>query len=152
MKRIMAAGLVVAGLLGAAAVAGNRTAGPHGGRVIEAGGATYEFYLDAQHRAHVFLLDRSLAPVAMGRQQATLRVAPNEGTRKIPLARTSAPAKKGGKAVIHWASTESLPEPEGYQVTLSVRGQGKPVNVRFVLIEQACRGCKLPEYACICDH
>lgn len=143
-------GTVCAG--GTASAAPGRVAGPHGGRIIEAGTVRVEFVLDQERRARVYRLDAKGAAADLGDVAVTLKAKQPGGLKAVKLDKTSAGPGGSAEKVLHAVSAAPLPSPDGYQLVVSVKAKGKTTNVRFDLLEHACGECKLPEYACICGH
>lgn len=152
MNKAMLVTLVaVAGIAGDGGAA-TRVAGPHQGRIVEAGSVRVEFVVDKARKAHVYVLDGANAAVDAGAVTATLRANLKTGGKAIPLAATTDGFDGGSEKVKHFTSKAALPSPDGYTLVLSVKSKGRTSNVRIELVESTCGGCGLAEYACICGH
>jgi hypothetical protein len=125
-------------------------AGPNGGRLMAAGKYKVEFHVDKDRRAHVRLYGAKLQPVSVEQAVVGLKVLKG-GTKTLELVK--APLDKKAGSVTHLVTRSSLPSPDGYLLSLSVKAPGQPANVlRFNYLEEICGGCKHPEYACTCGH
>ncbi len=149
-RRLMSVAMA-AGLLGSTALAG-RVAGPHRGRIVEAAGARIEFVLDKARKAHVYVLDDAGAPAAPGKVIVSLRANLKAGAKAVPVTATTAGIDGSKEAIRHFVSKSPLPAPDGYELVLTVKSGGKTANARIQFVEHTCGGCRLAEYACICDH
>jgi hypothetical protein len=59
--------------------------------------------------------------------------------------------EKSGEAFV---SKAALPEGDGYRVVVQIKNDAaaKPQNFRIDYHSEICGGCKLAEYACVCEH
>lgn len=123
---------------------GAKIAGPNGGRVIETVEPHAEFLVLEDRRVQLTFLDDSLKPTP-----------PAEQTAKIITGDRSAPTElsftKSDTALI-----SDAPLPEGATVPavlqITPTPNAKTVTERITVNLAICPGCKLPEYACTCDH
>jgi hypothetical protein len=125
-------------------------AGPNGGRLMAAGKYKVEFHVGKDRRAHVRLYGAKLEPVPVQQAVIGLKVLKG-GTKTLELVK--APLDKKAGSVAHLVTRSALPSPDGYLLSLSVKAPGQPANVlRFNYLEEICKGCSRPEYACTCGH
>jgi len=142
MKKILFILLATAALAYAADTHEHKT-GPHKGKLLETEGGHVEFFVLPDRKAEVFLYDETMKPVAVGDGELTVTTGTREKQEKLAV------EKKENSFV-----TAALPQGSGYWVIL----QWKPTpdaptkTLRVKYIEGICEGCKLPEYACTCDH
>jgi hypothetical protein len=115
---------------------------PHQGRLMEAEKLHVEFLVDADKKAKVYLYDEKLQPVAPSNETVTLIVQGKAEKSKIELT----------KSADSFVSEKPIPLSEGAKAILSVKKGEKTQNLRFDLDLGNCEGCKLPEYACTCEH
>ena len=119
-------------------------AGPTGGKLLDNTAPRAEFFIGADRRVTVTFYDAQLKPVPASGQVIAVTAEPKSG--KVTL---TMEAKDGA-----FVSTGALPEGEGYNLIVQVKAaaDATPQNFRLVLDLGECGGCKLKEYACICDH
>lgn len=129
---------------GAKPKAAKPLAGPKGGKLLENTAPRAEFVIGADRRVTVSFYDAQLKPVPASGQVVAVSAEPKSG--KVTL---TMEAKDGA-----FASKEPLPDGEGYNLIVQVKAtaEATPQNFRLVLDLHECGGCKLKEYACICDH
>ena len=118
--------------------------GPKGGKVFEAEPLHAEFLVNPDRTVTVTFYDGDMKPVAPAGQAVTVIAESPFGKKKLEL------ADRDGALI----SAEPLPEGEGYRVVIQIRNtaDSKPQNFRVDLITETCGECKLPEYACTCEH
>lgn len=121
-----------------------RQAGPKGGRLLEKTEPKAEFFVEKDHSVTITFYDASMKTVPPTEQSATVIAESKEGKQKIEF-------ENKGDALV---SKRKLPEGDGYPlvVQLKQRADAKPQNFRFKFEAHTCGGCKLAEYACICDE
>ena len=116
---------------------------PHGGRLMEVGGARLEFVVESDKKANVYLYDDQWKPVVPTDQSVTLMVqAKDQAKVKTDLIKKSD----------SFASEAPLAIPDGAKAILVIKTGGKIHNLRFDLDMSLCGECKNPEYACSCGH
>ena len=117
--------------------------GPHNGKLLETDGGHIEFFVQPDRKAEVFLYDAAMKPVETGSGELVVTAGTREKPEKLAV------EKKSTSFV-----TTALPEGSGYWVILqwkpTAEAAAKTLRVKY--IEGICGGCKLPEYACTCDH
>ena len=118
--------------------------GPKGGKVFEAEPLHAEFLVNPDRTVTITFYDEAMKPVAPDAQTATVIAEAPAGKTKLELA-----VRDGALA-----SSEPLPDGEGYRVVVQIRAtpDAKPQNFRIDLITAICGECKLPEYACTCEN
>lgn len=120
------------------------TPGPKGGKVLELGTLHAEFFVQADKKVSITFYDEAMKPVASGGQE--IKVIAEAKTGKATLE-----FEKSGGAFV---SKTALPEGDGYRIVVQIRNDAaaKPQNFRIDYHAEICGGCKLAEYACICEH
>ena len=117
--------------------------GPHNGKLLETDGGHVEFFVQPDRKAEVFLYDDAMKPVPAGASELVVTAGTREKPEKLAV------EKKETSFV-----TAALPEGSGYWVILQWKATpdaaAKTLRVKY--LEGICDGCKLPEYACTCDH
>lgn len=118
--------------------------GPKGGKVLEAGAWHVEFCVQPDKKVSVTFYDAAMKPVAPGGQEVKVIAEAKTGKAVLEF------EKSGGAYV----SKSALPQGDGYRVVVQVKNDpaAKPQNFRIDYHEEICKGCKLAEYACICEH
>ena len=117
--------------------------GPHGGKLLEAENGHVEFFVLPDRKAEVFLYDEAMKPVATGDGQLAVTTGTREKQEKLAVEKKET-----------FFVTAALPAGSGYWVILQWKptpdASAKTLRVKY--LEGTCSGCKLPEYACTCDH
>lgn len=128
----------------AKAKAAKAIAGPKGGKLLGNAAPRAEFLIGADNRVTVSFYDAQLKPVPASGQVVAITAEPKSG--KVTL---TMEAKDGA-----FASKETLPAGEGYPLVIQLKAtaDATPQNFRLTYDLSTCGGCKLQEYACICDH
>jgi hypothetical protein len=136
--------VLAAGLSTLQAAGDARAKGPRGGRLLEGTDPVAEFRLEDDHSATVAFYGAALQPVAAGGQSVTLIATTAAGRQTIEFT-------SQGDIL---ASATKLPDGDGYDLALQLRStpDAKPRIFRFKLLTHICDGCKLKEYACVCDE
>lgn len=121
----------------------HKTAGPHGGKILETESGHAEFLIQADRKVAVTFLDKQLKPEPPASQEVSLTAQVPSGKSVLEFEKTA-----GG-----FVSKSALPEGDGYMLVLQVKAQAgaKPKNFRIQLNLTVCGGCKKAEYACICE-
>jgi len=121
-----------------------REAGPNGGRVILNVDPHAEFFVTADRKVQITFLDDANQPLAPGEQVVKVTT----GERSAPTKLTF--VKQGGALL----SEQTLPEGTSWPAVVQIKAtpDAKAVVDKFTLNLAVCSGCKLAEYACICDH
>lgn len=129
---------------GAKPKAAKPLAGPKGGKLLDNAAPRAEFVIGTDRRVTVNFYDAQLKPVPASGQVVAVTAEPKSG--KVPL---TMEAKDGA-----FASKEPLPDGDGYNLIVQVKANADatPQNFRITYDFHECGGCKLKEYACICDH
>jgi len=129
-------------LLTATLHAGEKSAGPNGGRILP--GPKAEFFVTAGRKVQITFLDADGKPT------------PPSGQTVIVIAgERSAPTKltfvSSGEALV---SEQPLPEGPSFPAVVQIKPSpdAPAVTEKFNLNLAACPACKLGEYACICSH
>lgn len=120
------------------------TAGPKGGRLLEAEPQKAEFFVNKDRRVEITFYDAALKPVAPTEQVVAITAEPKSGRTKLDLEKTPT----------GFVSKEPLPAAkEAYRVVVQVREKSgaAPKNFRVDLNLETCGECKHAEYACICE-
>ena len=119
-------------------------AGPKGGKLLDNTAPRAEFLIGADRRVTISFYDAQLKSVPASGQVIAVTAEPKSG--KVAL---TMEAKDGA-----FVSKEPLPEGEGYNLVVQVKAtaDATPQNFRLKFDLGDCGGCKLKEYACICDH
>lgn len=117
--------------------------GPHKGKLLETDGGHVEFFVQPDRQVEVFLYDEEMKPVATGGSELVVTAGTREKPEKLTV------EKKESSFL-----TGALPEGSGYWVILQWKAtpDASPKTLRVKYVEGLCAGCKLPEYACTCDH
>ncbi len=118
--------------------------GPKGGKVLESEPLNAEFFVQPDKKVSVTFYDEAMKPVAPSAQEVKV----------IAEAKTSKTTLEFIKAGDGLVSKTALPEGEGYRVVVQIKNDAaaKPQNFRIDYHTEICKGCKLVEYACTCDH
>ncbi len=121
-----------------------KEAGPNGGRLITTIDPHAEFFVTADRKVQISFVGEDEKPVAPEEQV----VAVTTGERMSPVKLTFV---KSGEVLV---SEQTIPEGNNLPVVLQIKPNpdAKAVVERFMLNLSECPGCKLAEYACICDH
>lgn len=116
--------------------------GPHGGRILEVDDYHAEVYVNPERRVAVFFYDEDMQPVELSEASGEI-IAQAADRKKLPLA----------KEKDYLLTADALPEGEGYQLVVRLKPTAASGfnNQRFVYDAAMCGGCKLAEYACICE-
>ena len=119
-------------------------AGPRGGRLLALDTQKAEFFVEPDRTVSIAFYDGAPARVAPSGQLVV-------ATAETPAGKTRLEFKPQGDLIV---STAPLPEGSGYTIVLQVRPspEAKPKNFRITYQTHACDECKLPEYACTCNH
>lgn len=144
MKQLLLAFTLLAFGAGAVLADVNVKAGPRKGRILELPGNDAEFFIEKDRTISIAFYDAAMKPVAPSAEVVTAVAEAPTGKTKLEF------AKKGNLLV----SKTPLPAGENYQVVVQARpnAEGKPQNFRIKVQTHTCKGCKNPEYACICDE
>ncbi|MES2997622.1 MAG: hypothetical protein V4733_12510 [Verrucomicrobiota bacterium] len=121
-----------------------KTAGPNGGRVLTKSEPDVEFFVLPDRRIQLTALDKNGKPAPVTTQIVTA----TGGDRFKPT--KFAFAKQGDVLV----SDQPLPTGNNTPLILQFKttADGATVTERIAVNLADCSGCKLKEYACICDH
>jgi hypothetical protein len=139
MKTVLT--LITLGLIAGAALAAEKiTAGPKGGKMLN---ATTEFYVEKDRTVTLAFYDANLKPMPASAQTAVIWADAKTGRVKLDT-------EKKGDALV---STKPLPEGDGYNVMVQLKPapDAKPQNFKLALHTEPCPKCKRAEYACICE-
>lgn len=119
------------------------TAGPKGGRLLEAEPLKAEFFVTAERKVEVIFYDASLKPSDPGAQTVSITAEPTSGRVKLDLEKTAT----------GFVSRQALPEGAPYRVVVQTRAsaEAKPKNFRVDLNLATCGECQRSEYACTCE-
>lgn len=119
-------------------------AGPKGGKLLDNTAPRAEFLIGADRRVTVSFYDAQLKPVPASGQVVGVSAEPKSGKMALTME-----AKDGA-----FVSKEPLPEGNDYTIIAQIKAaaEAAPQNFRITLDLHECGGCKLKEYACICDH
>lgn len=119
------------------------TAGPKGGRLLEAEPHRAEFVVMPDRKVEITLYDGALKPIAPGQQVITITAEPTAGKTKLELEKTAT----------GFVSKDPLPKGEPYRVVVQTRAtaEAKPKNFRLDLNLAPCGECSRAEYACTCE-
>ncbi|MDZ4743523.1 MAG: hypothetical protein SGI98_08925 [Verrucomicrobiota bacterium] len=122
----------------------HNVAGPSGGKILETNLGYIEFYVQPDRKIRMTLLDEQMKAVPAG--ALVVSASAETKTGKVALE-----FERSGDFII---SKTALPEGNGYRIVLQIRkdASAKPQNLRIDFNSEICGGCKLAEYACICDH
>jgi hypothetical protein len=145
MKLIPSLILAVLVTLPVCAAPGHKhAAGPNGGRILETTPFHTEFFVQPDRRIRLTFLDEAMKPAAAGAQEA-------KAIAEAKTGKVSLEFEKNGDALV---SKTALPEGDGYRIVVQIKPESgaKPQNFRVDYLTHVCGGCKLAEYACICDH
>ena len=125
------------------AVAGHIKA-PNGGRVIHTTKPNAEFLVAANQKIEIRFLDDAGKVIAPAGQVVTVTMGDRTKPTKLAF------AAEGDKLV----SDKAIPEGKELPVVLQIKAKEgeKAVTEKFNLNMAPCPECKLPEYACACDH
>jgi len=121
-----------------------KEAGPSGGRLITTIDPHAEFFVTADRKVQITFVGEDGKPVAPADQV----IAVTTGERAAPVKLTFV---KSGEFLL---SEQTIPEGNRLPVVVQLKStpDSKAVVERFTLNLSECPGCKLAEYACICDH
>ncbi len=121
-----------------------KQAGPNGGRLITVIDPHAEFFVTADRKVQITFVGEDGKAVAPAEQV----IAVTTGERSAPVKLTF--LKSGGFLV----SEQPIPEGNLLPVVVQLKStpDSKAVVEKFTLNLSECPGCKLAEYACICDH
>lgn len=121
-----------------------KTAGPNGGRLLEAGPELVEFLVTEDRHVQLTFLAKDLKPHKPEGKTATL----TGGERTAPVELTF--SQEGH----YLKSDKALPEGKSIPVILQINvgAESEPVIEKFHLDMSDCATCDFKEYACICDH
>lgn len=121
-----------------------KTPGPNGGRIIHQSAFHFEFFVEADRKVRITLLDETLQPV----QASNQIVNGVAGDRRNP--KQLAFAIKDGV----FRSNQPLPEGERVPIILTLREtpESEIVRQRLMVNLSDCPSCDYLEYACICAH
>ena len=128
----------------AAAKPAKPLAGPKGGKLLDNAAPRAEFLIGADRRVTVTFYDAQLKPVPASGQVIAVSAEPKSGKMVLTME-----AKDGA-----FVSKEALPDGDGYNLIVQVKATADATSQNFRLKFDLgdCGGCKLKEYACICDH
>lgn len=117
---------------------------PNGGRIIDTVTPNAEFFVTADKKVEVRFFDASGKVIAPAAQAVTVTMGDRAAPTKLVF------TKNGDKLV----SDKVIPDGKELPVVLQIRvtPDSKPVSEKFNLNFSTCPECKLPEYACSCDH
>lgn len=117
---------------------------PNGGRIIHAMELHAEFLVTKDKKVEIRFLDEAGKVIAPAVQTATVTMGDRAHPTKLAF------AKDGDKLV----SDKVIPEGKELPVVLQIKTtpDAKAVTDKFNLNMAPCPECKLPEYACACDH
>jgi hypothetical protein len=136
--------LVFVALTGATLLhAGKITAGPNGGRLLDARPLKAEFFVTPDRKVEVTLYDDHANPVLPEAQTVTVIAEPAGGRVTLNLDKTATA----------FVSSTALPAGEPYRLVVQIRAtpEAKPQNFRVDLNLSTCGECKHAEYACTCE-
>lgn len=119
------------------------TAGPKGGRLLDATPLKAEFLVTAERRVEVTFYDDHDNPILPGAQVVAVNAEPSGGRVALEMEKTAT----------HFASKTALPAGEPYRVVVQIRAtpDAKPQNFRLDLNLATCGECQRKEYACTCE-
>ncbi len=122
----------------------DKKAGPNGGRVIVSVEPHVEFLVTADRKLQLTFLGADGKAVAAAEQGATAI----GGDRSKP---TRFKFEKSGDVLV---SDVALPDGGSVPLVLMLKAtpDSKTVTEKFNVNMAVCPGCKLHEYACVCDH
>lgn len=126
----------------AALHAGEKAAGPNGGRVLSEPKA--EFFVTPERKVRITFLDAAGKSVAPAEQVVTVTT----GGRSAPV---KLAFEKSGDALV---SDKALPEGNNFPTVVQVKMSpgARTITEKFNLNLAVCPECKLGEYACTCSH
>ncbi|GAB4166126.1 MAG: hypothetical protein Fur0032_03320 [Terrimicrobiaceae bacterium] len=121
-----------------------REAGPNGGRILTAVEPHAEFLVLPDRKIQITFLGEDGKPVAAEGRLVTVTM----GERSAPVKMNFTPA---GPSLI---SDLAVPMGNHFPVVVQFRPtpDAKPVVEKFMLDMSVCPGCRLAEYACICER
>lgn len=116
---------------------------PNGGRIIELDPYHMEFYATPERMIEVRIFDQAMKPVQLDQAEIQVVAQAESGSEKYSLS-----LDKGA-----FVSDQPLPEGDGYNLVVRVKTDADSSfkNIRFKFDPSICSGCKLGEYACICE-
>lgn len=119
------------------------TAGPKGGRLLDATPLKAEFLVTANRHAEITFYDDHANPILPETQVISVMAEPASGRVTLPMEKTAT----------GFVSKTALPSGEPYRVVVQVRAtpDAKPQNFRLDLNLATCGECHRAEYACICE-
>ena len=119
------------------------TAGPKGGRLLDATPLRAEFLVTAERRVEITFYDDHNNPILPGQQVIAVTAEPGTGRTALQMEKTAA----------GFLSKTPLPAGEPYRIVVQVRAtpEAKPQNFRIDLNLHTCGECQHVEYACICE-
>lgn len=149
MKRILKL-IFAAALVSSAAIAADdkhahkAIPGPKGGKVLESEPLHAEFFVQPDKKVSLTFYDAAMKPVAPTVQEVKV----------IAEARSGKATLEFGKSGESFVSKTALPEGDGYRIVVQIKNDAaaKPQNFRIDYHAETCGGCKLAEYACVCEH
>ncbi len=119
------------------------TAGPKGGRLLDATPLKAEFLVTAERHVEITFYDDHSNPILPGTQIVAVNAEPAGGRVSLEMKKTAT----------EFVSQASLPAGEPYRVVVQIRAtpDAKPQNFRLDLNLATCGECQRKEYACICE-
>lgn len=116
---------------------------PHGGRVMEVGEHHVEFYSTPERKIEVYFYDHDMKPVKLADAEVQVVAQAPDGSEKYTL------TLKGDV----FTADQVLPAGDKFNIVLRTKANSESSfqNTRFVFDPSICSGCKLGEYACICE-
>jgi hypothetical protein len=121
------------------------TAGPRGGRLLDATPQRAEFFVTKERRLEITFLDAARRPVAPGEREVLV-------TAELPAGRTPIALAKTATGFASSAPCPAAAESARVVVQIREKPGARPQNFRLDLKLETCGECKLAEYACICSH
>lgn len=120
-----------------------KSPGPNGGRVITSVQPKLEFFVTKERKAQITALTDDLKPAQLGSQIISITAGERSNPTKMKL------VEQDGQLVT------TAPLPEGnipVSIGIKANAESKTIYEKLNLNLSICPGCKLAEYACICDH
>lgn len=143
-SKIIALGMLVAGLTFAQAADEHKVKAPNGGRLIEGIEPHAEFLVTAEKKVEIRFVDDSGKVVAPAAQSVTVTMGERANPTKLAF------TKEGDKLV----SDKVIPDGKELPVVLQIKAtpDAKAVTEKFNLNLAKCPTCSNAEYACTCPH
>jgi hypothetical protein len=121
-----------------------KVAGPNGGRILTSMEPHAEFFVTADRKVQITLVDADGKAIAPAGQVVTVTT----GERSAPVKMSFAITNNA------FLSEQTVPEGNNFPVVVQIKTNpdAKSIVEKFTLNLSKCPDCKYAEYACICSH